>query len=99
MSAPMCCPSPAMATFGIGTMVAGKPFAEILEDIKKLEIPPACFYATKFVLAWPFVYHTVNGVRHMVWDRALALTIPGVYNTGYAAVAVSTTIAGLITTL
>jgi succinate dehydrogenase (ubiquinone) cytochrome b560 subunit len=22
----------------------------------------------KFVLAWPFVFHAVNGVRHLIWD-------------------------------
>ena len=28
------------------------------------------------------VYHALNGVRHLTWDRGIGLTIPGVYRSG-----------------
>ena len=28
------------------------------------------------------VYHALNGVRHLIWDYGIALTIPGVYRSG-----------------
>eukprot|EP01134_Creolimax_fragrantissima_P003928 CFRG3928T1 len=87
----------AMCTFGIGTMVAQMPFEDIIKEVKAMNIPTGCVYAAKFILTWPFAYHTVNGVRHLVWDRAMALSLPAVYNTGYVSVAVSTALAGLIT--
>ena len=28
------------------------------------------------------VYHALNGVRHLTWDRGIGLTIPAVYRSG-----------------
>ena len=39
----------------------------------------------KFILfgySVALVYHALNGVRHLIWDRGIALTIPGVYRSG-----------------
>ncbi|ODV98171.1 hypothetical protein PACTADRAFT_47976 [Pachysolen tannophilus NRRL Y-2460] len=44
-------------------------------------------YGTKAAMAYPFVYHFANGIRHLVWDLAKELTIKGVYRTGYAVLA------------
>lgn len=49
--------------------------------------------AVKAPLAAVFSYHTFNGLRHLIWDTGRALTLPGVYKTGYAvlgATAIST---------
>ena len=37
-----------------------------LNMIKDWELGPALITSAKFVLAYPFVYHAVNGVRHLV---------------------------------
>ncbi|KAK1835295.1 hypothetical protein QBC39DRAFT_341000 [Podospora conica] len=34
-------------------------------------LPFAVKGATKFVLAWPFVFHAINGVRHLTYDLAV----------------------------
>jgi len=39
------------------------------------------------LMAYPFVYHAFNGIRHLVWDFGFELTIPGVYRTGYTVLA------------
>ena len=53
----------------------------------------------KFVLAAPFMYHLLNGIRHLVWDWGRALSLRAVYVTGWA-VNVGTLIsAGVLTIL
>lgn len=47
-------------------------------------VPEAVFVAGKAVLAAPFSYHLFNGLRHLVWDAGRALTLRGVYATGWA---------------
>ena len=29
------------------------------------------------------IYHALNGVRHLTWDRGIGLTIPAVYRSGW----------------
>lgn len=36
----------------------------------------------KFVLGFPFVYHTLNGIRHLTWDTASFVSNKGVLSTG-----------------
>ena len=38
---------------------------------------------TKGVIVAPFVYHTVNGIRHLWWDAEYGLSIPQVEKSGY----------------
>lgn len=42
-----------------------------------------------FAWSYALMYHLCNGVRHLVWDAGKALTIEGVYASGYIMVAVS----------
>lgn len=39
---------------------------------------------TKAGLAWPFWYHMLNGIRHLVWDTGLGLSLRGTYAGGWA---------------
>ncbi|CCX09740.1 hypothetical protein FPQ18DRAFT_333991 [Pyronema domesticum] len=50
-------------------------------------LPLAAKMAVKATFATPFVYHSMNGLRHLTWDTARQLTIKGVYRTGYAVLA------------
>jgi succinate dehydrogenase (ubiquinone) cytochrome b560 subunit len=40
-----------------------------------LEMAPVLFTATKFTLAFPFTYHTFNGVRHLARGQPSALLV------------------------
>jgi succinate dehydrogenase (ubiquinone) cytochrome b560 subunit len=51
--------------------------------------PVAAKVATKFVFALPFVFHSVNSLRHIVWDFGKQITNQQVKTTGWAAVALS----------
>lgn len=46
--------------------------------------PVALKVAAKATVAFPFVFHCLNGVRHLVWDAGKFLDIKDVYKTGYA---------------
>ncbi|KAL7414722.1 hypothetical protein BDY24DRAFT_384352 [Mrakia frigida] len=41
---------------------------------------------TKFVFCWPFVFHCFNGVRHLLWDVGLLLSVKEVTWGGWAVV-------------
>ncbi|KAI9598506.1 hypothetical protein BDF19DRAFT_411185 [Syncephalis fuscata] len=47
------------------------------------DLPEAVKVAGKFTLAWPFTFHAANGIRHLIWDTTSALTLKGVYTTGW----------------
>ena len=43
----------------------------------------------KFVIAWPFAFHSLNGVRHLVWDMGRELSNRQVQVTGWVVVGLS----------
>lgn len=43
----------------------------------------------KFILAAPFFFHSLNGVRHLIWDTGRMLDLPGVYHSGYVVLALT----------
>ncbi|EMR10269.1 succinate dehydrogenase, cytochrome b556 subunit [Pneumocystis murina B123] len=45
---------------------------------------------TKFIVSFPFTYHSFNGLRHLYWDTGRGLTLKGVYTTGYIVIGLST---------
>ena len=53
--------------------------------------------AGKFVLAAPFMYHLLNGIRHLLWDSGRALTLRGVYTTGWIVNILTLASAGFLT--
>ncbi|ODV86343.1 hypothetical protein CANARDRAFT_27574 [[Candida] arabinofermentans NRRL YB-2248] len=50
-------------------------------------LPSGLLVAGKALASFPFVFHTGNGFRHLLWDTGRELTIKGVYRTGYAVLA------------
>ncbi|CAG8499380.1 6289_t:CDS:2 [Scutellospora calospora] len=52
-------------------------------------LPTSLKLAGKFFLAFPFTFHSFNGVRHLIWDTGSALTLKGVYTTGYTVLGLS----------
>ncbi|KAI8981443.1 succinate dehydrogenase cytochrome b560 subunit [Pilobolus umbonatus] len=45
--------------------------------------PLAVKVVAKTTVAFPFVFHCLNGIRHLVWDAGKFLDIKDVYKTGY----------------
>ncbi|KAI8992006.1 succinate dehydrogenase cytochrome b560 subunit [Mycotypha africana] len=46
--------------------------------------PFAAKFAAKTIVGFPFVFHCLNGIRHLVWDATKMLDIKDVYRSGYA---------------
>jgi succinate dehydrogenase (ubiquinone) cytochrome b560 subunit len=44
---------------------------------------------TKFAVAWPFTFHSLNGVRHLTWDMGKAFSNKTIIRTGWAVVGFS----------
>ncbi|KAF8477543.1 cytochrome b556 subunit of succinate dehydrogenase [Kalaharituber pfeilii] len=47
-------------------------------------LPVAAKVGIKAFIAAPFTFHSLNGIRHLVWDTGRQLHLKGVYRTGYA---------------
>ncbi len=45
---------------------------------------------------WAFFYHLCNGLRHLGWDAGYGFDLKTVYRTGYAVLAASVVLTGLI---
>ncbi|KAF7375627.1 Cytochrome b subunit of succinate dehydrogenase SDH3 [Mycena sanguinolenta] len=52
-------------------------------------LPDAVKYTGKALLAAPFAFHSLNGMRHLSWDMGKFMSIKGVYQTGYTVLAAS----------
>ncbi|KAF9113546.1 cytochrome b subunit of succinate dehydrogenase, Sdh3p [Mortierella sp. AM989] len=75
--------------YAVGPLVGlGFDSATVVSTIATL--PVAAKVAGKFIVAYPFTYHTFNGIRHLLWDTAKGLTLKGVYATGYTVLGLST---------
>lgn len=49
----------------------------------------AVLAGAKFIISWPFFFHTFNGIRHLVWDMGKGFSIKTLYKSGYGVVALS----------
>ncbi|KAJ3537523.1 hypothetical protein NMY22_g5557 [Coprinellus aureogranulatus] len=81
--------------FGIAYLVAPGTFDSQHVIAFVHDLPEAVKYAGKFILAAPFSYHAISGLRHLAWDTGRFLTAKGVYTTGsavFVATAISTVI-------
>ena len=47
-------------------------------------------FSTKALVAWPFTYHSFNGIRHLVWDTASMINNKQVAQTGWFVMGLST---------
>ena len=56
----------------------------------------AAWYGQLLLLGWSWalLYHLCNGVRHLCWDLGWGYSIPVLYRTGYAVVAISLLLTG-----
>lgn len=87
------------AIFGVAALICPDGATSVVTAIENLHLGAASLAALKFTLAFPFAFHTVNGVRHLFWDMGKFLTIKEVYTTGYAMILASTILAIILTSM
>ncbi|GAB1285688.1 Succinate dehydrogenase cytochrome b560 subunit, mitochondrial [Apodemus speciosus] len=82
-----------VSLFGLSALLLPGNFESYLMFVKSLCLGPTLIYAAKFVLAYPLMYHSMNGVRHLVlrevWDLGKGLAMPQVWMSGVAVVVLS----------
>ncbi|KAF8193341.1 hypothetical protein BJ912DRAFT_960773 [Pholiota molesta] len=73
--------------FSIAYLIAPGTFdsQHVIEVISGL--PEGVKYAGKVILAAPFAFHSLNGIRHLSWDLTKFVSVKGAYATGYAVLA------------
>ncbi|KAJ5223431.1 hypothetical protein N7468_007973 [Penicillium chermesinum] len=54
-------------------------------------LPVAAKILIKTILALPFTYHSMNGIRHLTWDLGIGFTNPTIIKTGWTVVGLSVT--------
>jgi succinate dehydrogenase (ubiquinone) cytochrome b560 subunit len=80
--------SVALYAGGIGAIFCNQSFPEILRIVQDF-VPHSLLLVTKTALAGAIIYHTLNGVRHLVWDAGYGFQLKHLYMSGYFVVAMS----------
>ncbi|KAM4690028.1 succinate dehydrogenase cytochrome b560 subunit, mitochondrial [Rhinophrynus dorsalis] len=78
-----------VSLFSVAALVLPGDYASYLELIKSLSLGPALIYSAKCALAFPLMYHTWNGIRHLTWDLGKGLKIPQLYQSAYTVLALT----------
>jgi len=88
-----------LTAFSVGMLLSSSPYAVHLNNLKCLGLPTWFHMGTKFILAWVFSYHTLAGLRHLVWDTKSMLKLDQIYTTGYIMAGSSVVMAAILTML
>lgn len=81
--------SGAVSLFGVSALLLPGNFESYLEFIKSLCLGPSLIYTAKFALVFPLMYHTWNGIRHLMWDLGKGLKTAQLYQSGVAILALT----------
>lgn len=60
-----------------------------LSDFLQYNIHPHVLLTLKTLLAFPLIYHTLAGCRHLYWDTGRGLKLPALYKSGYTLIAIA----------
>jgi len=84
---------------GISLAVAPESVAYYLDALKGLELGPAVMFPAKFIIAFPLIYHTGTGLRHLAWDFVGGYKKSQVKQTGMIILAASVSLAVLLASI
>uniref|UniRef100_A0A183C244 Succinate dehydrogenase cytochrome b560 subunit, mitochondrial n=1 Tax=Globodera pallida TaxID=36090 RepID=A0A183C244_GLOPA len=91
-----CVMSAVLLMGGVAFAILPVDFTSIMERLHSLNLWRPVTNSLKFLIAFPIVYHTLNGIRFMGFDMAKAIELPTIYRSGYLVIALSTLISLLI---
>ncbi|VDN04335.1 unnamed protein product [Thelazia callipaeda] len=58
-------------------------FTTFVDFVRGLSLPWVVYDAFKFIIAFPIIYHALNGIRFIGFDLAKGTDIASVYRSGY----------------
>lgn len=73
---------------GIGAIFYNNSFPDLIQLIQAT-IPHSLILLTKTALGGAVIYHTLNGIRHLVWDVGYGFQLKHLYLSGYIVVALT----------
>lgn len=74
---------------GIGALLCtNQSFPEIIQLIQD-NVPHFMITLTKTAIGGAMIYHTLNGVRHLIWDVGYGFQLKHLYISGYIVVALT----------
>lgn len=85
--------------FSIGVFLAPGDFTSYIEAVKSLQMSPAILFTAKSLMAFPLVYHYINGIRHLTWDAGKGFEMKTQYKSGWAIIATSSAVSALLGSL
>ena len=88
-----CFNSALLSGFAVAAVAMPGNFGMCLEALNAAAYGPAVIFATKWILAWPFCFHMLNGVRHLAWDMGMGFQMSDLYKTGWTVTALSLALA------
>ncbi|XP_037583666.1 succinate dehydrogenase cytochrome b560 subunit, mitochondrial-like [Cebus imitator] len=74
--------SAGVSLFGTSALLLPGNFASYMELMTSLRLRPALIHAAKFALVFPLMYHTWNGICHLIWELGKGMKIPQLYQSG-----------------
>lgn len=73
---------------GIGALATSQSFPEIVQLIQNT-VPGFLILSTKTALGGALIYHTLNGIRHLIWDVGYGFQLKHLYLSGYVVIALT----------
>lgn len=83
-----------LSGFSIGMMCLSSPFPYYHSMLAMSHYGPAIVFGIKFLLAFPFTFHMLNGIRHLTWDLGFGFSLKSLYMSGYGVLALALLLAG-----
>ncbi|KAI8129427.1 hypothetical protein FF38_13549 [Lucilia cuprina] len=74
---------------GLTALITDHNVDYLVSELKKLELDDCYWTSARIVVTFPFAFHFVAGVRHLLFDTSKFLEKPQFYATGYAAIIVA----------
>jgi len=87
-----------IALYGIsaGLLLMPSDFCTYIEAVKSAQYSPALMFSAKTIMAFPLVYHYMNGIRHLTWDSGVGFEMKTQYKTGWAIIISSSLVSALL---
>jgi succinate dehydrogenase (ubiquinone) cytochrome b560 subunit len=85
--------------FSIGVFLAPGDFTSYIEAVKNMQLSSPVLFTAKSLMAFPLVYHYMNGIRHLSWDAGKGFEMKTQYKTGWAVVGTSCAVSALLASL
>lgn len=83
----------------VGAVLPPNDISYWVEAVQNMQMNAATLAFIKFYVALPATFHTLNGIRHLLWDNGRFLKLNEVYKTGYTVMGLSVVAALILTAL